>query len=175
MTFVIERPGDRSGHALLCAMDSGQVCKGTDSSVTDFGVFVDLGGVDGIVTVPNLTWQRVDHPSQVGQEIVASVLSVDVEREQVSLSLKELQQDPFRDFARTRLGCTLSGPVTKVAPIGAFVQLEGGVLGFLPTSELVEQGGLPGVNDVLTVRVDSINVDKRQVVVSLARPTPAES
>ncbi|MFJ6750822.1 S1 RNA-binding domain-containing protein [Streptomyces sp. NPDC091266] len=161
---------DSSRHSLPAKFQPGQVCRGTVTSVTDFGIFVDLNGATGIVTVPNICWARIEHPSQVatvGQEVVIAVLSIDLERQQVSASLKELQQDPFLDFARHRLGVTLSGPVTKVAPVGVFIQLEGGTLGFLPASEL-DTEDIPEVGDALTVKPTHINIVKRQVILSLS-------
>ncbi|TXC95026.1 S1 RNA-binding domain-containing protein [Streptomyces sp. ISID311] len=160
-----------SPRALLETLQPGQVCKGVVSSVADFGVFVDLGGAVGIVDVPNLSWRRFDHPSQVahkGQEVVATVLSVDLEREQASLSIKELQQDPFIDFARSRFGSTTSGPVIKIAPIGAFIQLEDEWVGLLPISELGGSGRTVGVGDTLNVKITYINMANRQVALSLS-------
>lgn len=160
-----------SARALLETLQPGQVCKGVVSSVADFGVFVDLGGAVGIVTVPNLSWRRFDHPSQVahtGQEVVVTVLSVDLEREQASLSIKELQHDPFIDFVRAQFGSTTCGPVIKVAPIGAFVQLEGECVGLLPISELGGSGHAVEVGDTLSVKITYINMASRQVTLSLS-------
>lgn len=148
----------------LGVLERGQVCKGVVTSVERFGAFVDLGGVEGVVTVVNLAWTRFDHPSEivrVGQEVTVTVLDVDVERGRVSLSLKDLQPDPFQEFARTQLGRTLHGRVTKVTPIGVFVGVEGGVEGLVPLSELTE--GTPEVGDEMVVQVATINVDRRRV------------
>ncbi|MEU8917062.1 S1 RNA-binding domain-containing protein [Streptomyces nigrescens] len=161
-------------HSLLETFQPGQVCRGIVTSVTDFGIFVDLDGAVGIVTVPNLSWRRIDHPSQVaatGQDVTIVVLDIDLERQQISASLKELQHDPFLDFARRRLGVTLSGPVTKASPVGVFIRLEGGVLGLLPISEF-EMGDIPEVDDVLTVKPTYINIVKRQVFLSLSSDAP---
>lgn len=160
-----------SPRVFLEALRPGQVCRGIVTSVADFGVFVDLGGGVGFITVPNLSWRRIDHPSQVvhvGQEVVGAVLSVDLDREQASFSLKDLQQDPLLDFALTRFGSTVTGSVTKVAPVGAFVQVGEGVEGFLPAAELAGHGNAPEAGDALTVTVTYINVERRQVILSYA-------
>ncbi|MFF3337914.1 S1 RNA-binding domain-containing protein [Streptomyces flavidovirens] len=159
--------------AFLQTLQPGQVRKGVVRSVTNFGVFVDLGGAVGIITVPNLSWGRISHPAEVtevGKEVVVTVLSVDLERAQSSLSLKELQHDPFLDFARSRLGSIMSGVVTKVSPIGTFLLLEGGVLGFLPISEIVERGLESRIGDNVTVYVSDINIADRRVILSLRFP-----
>ncbi|MFF7654756.1 S1 RNA-binding domain-containing protein [Streptomyces sp. NPDC007983] len=161
-----------SPRAFLEALEIGQVCRGVVKSVADFGVFVDLGGAVGIVTPANLSWKRIDHPSQVtrtGQEVLVTVLSVDVEREQASVSLKELHRDPFLDFTRSRFDSTITGTVTKVAPVGAFMQLEDDIIGFLPVSEYTHCGRSVNVGDTPTVKVTYVNVTRRQVVLSLIR------
>lgn len=147
----------------------GQVCTGVVMAVTEFGVFVDLGTASGIVTVPNLSWRKFDHPSetaQVGQSVIAVVLSIDPDRDQVSLSLKELEHDPFIDFARTKFGSTITGPVTRIAPVGVFVQLDDEFVGFLPQPELDRSGLAPEFGDGLTASVTYVNVEDRQIVLS---------
>ncbi|MGW2922721.1 S1 RNA-binding domain-containing protein [Streptomyces angustmyceticus] len=164
-----------SHHAILREFQVGQVCRGIVTSVRDFGIFVDLDGAVGVVTVPNLSWTRISHPSQVaaaGQEVTVAILDIDLERQQVSASLKELQQDPFLDFARHRLGTTLSGPVTKISPVGVFVRLEGETLGVLPISEF-NTGHIPEVDDTLNVKPTYINIVKRQVFLSLSSDAPS--
>ncbi|MFP3988914.1 S1 RNA-binding domain-containing protein [Streptomyces sp. E11-3] len=158
------------GEALARDYPTGLVCRGMVTAVTDFAAFVDLDGIDAVVTAVNISWNQFDRISdvvRVGQEVTGLVLSVDPYRNQVSLSLKELQHDSFLDFARTRLGATLSGRVVKVAPIGIFLRLEGDVSGFLPAFELQRYGPKTDVGDVLTVEVSRINVAERKVVVSI--------
>src|SRR3954470_7463415 len=109
----------------------GEVRKGVVSSVVNFGAFVDLGGMDGLVHVSELSWKHVDHPGsvvQVGDEITVQVLEVDLDRERISLSLKATQQDPWQEFATThRVGELVYGRVTKLVPFGAFVQVGEGI------------------------------------------------
>src|SRR4028119_440069 len=110
----------------LNKLAKGQVRTGVVSSIVNFGAFVDLGGVDGLVHVSELSWKHIDHPSEVvavGQEVTVEVLEVDLDRERVSLSLKATQEDPWQTFARTHaLGQVVPGKVTKLVPFGAFVR-----------------------------------------------------
>src|SRR5437899_4735794 len=114
-------------------LKKGEVKKGTISSIVNFGAFVDLGGVDGLIHVSELSWKHVEHPSevvQVGQEVTVEVLDVDLERERISLSLKKTQEDPWHQFAREHApNEILDGEVTKLVPFGAFVRVGEGVEG----------------------------------------------
>ena len=127
----------------LNQLAKGQVRKGVVSSIVNFGAFVDLGGVDGLVHVSELSWKHIDHPSEVvevGQEVTVEVLDVDMDRERVSLSLKATQEDPWRHFARTHpIGQVVPGKVTKLVPFGAFVRVEEGIEGLVHISELAER------------------------------------
>ena len=106
----------------LQTLQKGQVRSGVVSSIVNFGAFVDLGGVDGLVHVSELSWKHIDHPSEVvevGQEVTVEVLDVDMDRERVSLSLKATQEDPWQQFARThQIGQVVPGKVTKLVPFG---------------------------------------------------------
>ncbi|TDD12123.1 S1 RNA-binding domain-containing protein [Nonomuraea deserti] len=140
---------------ILRSFGRGQVCTGVVSLIRQFGVFVDLGGVDGMVNMTELSWRRFDDPSEVvqaGQEIVVMVLDVDLEGERMSLSLKALQEDPLVEVARTRLGEVLRAPVTKVIPFGAFVEVADGVEGLVQVSEFAD-GRLPAEGQELSVRI----------------------
>jgi small subunit ribosomal protein S1 len=113
------------------------------SSIVNFGAFVDLGGVDGLVHVSELSWKHIDHPSEVvevGQDVTVEVLDVDMDRERVSLSLKATQEDPWQTFARThQIGHIVPGKVTKLVPFGAFVRVGEGIEGLVHVSELAER------------------------------------
>ncbi len=127
----------------LNKLQKGQVRKGVVSSIVNFGAFVDLGGVDGLVHVSELSWKHIDHPSEVvevGQEVEVEVLDVDLDRERVSLSLKATQEDPWRQFARTHaIQQIVPGKVTKLVPFGAFVRVDDGIEGLVHISELAER------------------------------------
>src|SRR5688572_2862317 len=118
----------------------GEVRKGVVSSVVNFGAFVDLGGMDGLIHVSELSWKHVDHPSSVvnvGDEVEVRVLDVDMDTERISLSLKATQQDPWQEFATShRVGELVYGRVTKLVPFGAFVQVGEGIEGLVHISEM---------------------------------------
>jgi len=154
----------------------GAVRKGVVSSIVNFGAFVDLGGVDGLVHVSELSWKHIDHPSEVvavGDEVTVEVLDVDMDRERVSLSLKATQEDPWRHFARTHaIGQIVPGKVTKLVPFGAFVRVEEGIEGLVHISELSERhvevpDQVVGVNDDAMVKVIDIDLERRRISLSL--------
>ncbi|GGC70008.1 30S ribosomal protein S1 [Hoyosella rhizosphaerae] len=160
----------------LHQLQKGQVRKGHVSSIVNFGAFVDLGGVDGLVHVSELSWKHIDHPSevvQVGDEVTVEVLDVDMDRERVSLSLKATQEDPWRQFARTHaIGQIVPGKVTKLVPFGAFVRVEEGIEGLVHISELAERhievpDQVVGVNDDAMVKVIDIDLERRRISLSL--------
>jgi len=154
----------------------GEVRTGTVSSIVNFGAFVDLGGVDGLVHVSELSWRHVDHPSevvQVGQEISVEVLDVDLQRERVSLSLKNTQEDPWRAFARqNHPGDIVQGTVTKLVPFGAFVKVAEGIEGLVHISELAERHvELPeqvvSLGQEVSVKVIDVDLDRRRISLSI--------
>ncbi|MFV0460550.1 MAG: 30S ribosomal protein S1 [Actinomycetales bacterium] len=160
----------------LNTLQKGQIRTGTVSSIVNFGAFVDLGGVDGLVHVSELSWKHIDHPGEVvevGQEVTVEVLDVDMDRERVSLSLKATQEDPWQHFARTHaIGQVVPGKVTKLVPFGAFVRVEEGIEGLVHISELaVRHVEIPEqvvqVNDELFVKVIDIDLDRRRISLSL--------
>ena len=154
----------------------GQVRKGVVSSVVNFGAFVDLGGVDGLVHVSELSWKHIDHPSEVvevGTEVTVEVLDVDMDRERVSLSLKATQEDPWQHFARIhQIGQIVPGKVTKLVPFGAFVRVEEGIEGLVHISELAERHveipeQVVQVNDDVMVKIIDIDLERRRISLSL--------
>ena len=166
----------------LETLQKGEIRKGTVSSCVNFGAFVDLGGVDGLVHVSELSWKHVDHPGEVvelGQEVEVEVLDVDLERERVSLSLKATQEDPWQQFARQHyVGEFVEGNVTKLVPFGAFVKVEDGIEGLIHISELadahVEQPEqVVKVNDRITVKIIDIDDVRRRISLSLKQAVKA--
>ncbi|MBE7192770.1 MAG: S1 RNA-binding domain-containing protein, partial [Gordonia polyisoprenivorans] len=154
----------------------GQVRSGVVSSIVNFGAFVDLGGVDGLVHVSELSWKHIDHPSEVvevGQEVTVEVLDIDLDRERVSLSLKATQEDPWRQFARTHaIGQIVPGKVTKLVPFGAFVRVDEGIEGLVHISELAERhvevpDQVVAVGDDAMVKVIDIDLERRRISLSL--------
>ena len=154
----------------------GEVRKGIVSSVVNFGAFVDLGGMDGLVHVSELSWKHVDHPASVvavGDEIEVQVLEVDLERERISLSLKATQQDPWQEFANNhRVGELVYGRVTKLVPFGAFLQVGEGIEGLVHISEMAahhvdlpEQVVTPG--EELWVKIIDLDLQRRRISLSI--------
>ncbi|HEV7719751.1 MAG TPA: 30S ribosomal protein S1, partial [Iamia sp.] len=154
----------------------GEIRKGVVSSVVNFGAFVDLGGMDGLIHVSELSWKHVDHPSSVvtvGDEVTVQVLDVDLSRERISLSLKATQQDPWQEFATThQVGELVYGRVTKLVPFGAFVQVGDGIEGLVHISEMAvhhveapEQVVTPG--EELWVKIIDIDLDRRRISLSI--------
>jgi small subunit ribosomal protein S1 len=173
----------------LESLQKGERRKGTVSSIVNFGAFVDLGGVDGLVHVSELSWKHVDHPSevvQVGQEVEVEVLDVDLERERVSLSLKATQEDPWKEFERKySAGEIIDGQVTKLVPFGAFVRVAQGIEGLVHISEISDQHiespeSVLSVGDQVRVKVIEVDVPRRRISLSMrqvggALPTPKET
>jgi small subunit ribosomal protein S1 len=171
----------------LESLQKGERRKGTVSSIVNFGAFVDLGGVDGLVHVSELSWKHVDHPSevvQVGEEVEVEVLDVDLDRERVSLSLKATQEDPWKEFERRySAGEIIDGQVTKLVPFGAFVRVAQGIEGLVHISELSDQHvdtpeSVLSVGDQVRVKVIEVDVPRRRISLSMrqvggAMPKPA--
>ncbi len=160
----------------LTQLQKGQVRKGVVSSIVNFGAFVDLGGVDGLVHVSELSWKHIDHPSEVvevGMPVTVEVLDVDMDRERVSLSLKATQEDPWQTFARMhQIGQIVPGKVTKLVPFGAFVRVEEGIEGLVHVSELAERHveipeQVVTVNDEVMVKIIDIDLERRRISLSL--------
>ncbi len=154
----------------------GEVRRGVVSSVVNFGVFVDLGGMDGLVHVSELSWKHVDHPSsvvQVGDEIQVLVLDVDLDKERISLSLKATQSDPWQEFANAhKVGELVYGRVTKLVPFGSFIQVGEGIEGLVHISEMAahhvdlpEQVVQPG--EELWVKIIDIDLQRRRISLSI--------
>jgi small subunit ribosomal protein S1 len=159
----------------LTSLTKGEIRTGTVSSIVNFGAFVDLGGVDGLVHVSELSWKHVDHPSEVvdvGQEVRVEVLDVDLERERVSLSLKATQEDPWRQFARVHeVEEIIEGRVTKLVPFGAFVELDDAIEGLVHISELADRHvekaeDEVSVHDRIPVKIIDIDLDRRRISLS---------
>ena len=160
----------------LDLLKPGERRKGVISSVVNFGAFVDLGGMDGLIHVSELSWKHVSHPSEVvtiGDEVDIEVLEVDLDRERISLSLKATQQDPWQEFADThRVGELVYGRVTKLVPFGSFIQVGENIEGLVHISEmsnhhvdLPEQVVTPG--EELWVKIIDVDLEKRRISLSV--------
>jgi small subunit ribosomal protein S1 len=178
----LEQTQSEVRQTFLQTLQKGQVRSGVVSSIVNFGAFVDLGGVDGLVHVSELSWKHIDHPSEVvevGQEVTVEVLDVDMDRERVSLSLKATQEDPWQQFARTHaIGQVVPGKVTKLVPFGAFVRVDEGIEGLVHISELAERHvevpeQVVQVADEIFVKVIDIDLERRRISLSLKQANDA--
>ncbi len=173
---LLELSQNENRSSFLEGLQKGQVRKGVVSSIVNFGAFVDLGGVDGLVHVSELSWKHIEHASEVvevGQEVMVEVLEVDMERERVSLSLKATQEDPWQVFARTHaIGQIAPGAVTKLVPFGAFVRVADGIEGLVHISELSDKHielaeQVVATSDQVFVKIIDIDLERRRISLSI--------
>jgi len=162
-------------------LHEGEVRDGTISSVVNFGAFVDLGGMDGLVHVSELSWQHVNHPSElvkVGDEVKVKVLEVDRDRERISLSIRQTTEDPWDVFAsHNEVGDVVEGQVTKTVPFGAFVSVADGVEGLVHVSEIavhrVESPELElSIGQTVQVKITEKEDERRRVSLSIKQALP---
>ena len=166
----------------LSQLKKGQIREGVVSSIVNFGAFVDLGGVDGLIHVSELSWKHIDHPSEVvkvGDKVTVEVLDVDLDRERISLSLKATQEDPWQRFARTHVpGQVVKGKVTKIVQFGVFISVEDGIEGLVHISELANrhvenpETVVKGGEEVF-VKVIDVDLDRRRISLSLKQANEA--
>ena len=161
---------------ILAKLTKGMRLKGSVSSIVDFGAFVDLGGIDGLVHISELSWNHVNHPSEVvkvGQEVEVEVLDVDLNRERISLGLKQTQPDPWVKLVEAYpVGTIVDGTVTKIVPFGAFVALGEATEGLVHISEMAPRhietpAQVVKVGDVVKVKVMEINPERRRISLSM--------
>ena len=161
---------------ILSKLSKGMRLKGTVSSIVDFGAFVDLGGIDGLVHISELSWNHVNHPSEVvkvGDEVEVEVLDVDLQRERISLGLKQTTEDPWRALVKKYpVGAIVEGSVTKLVPFGAFVDLGEGIEGLVHISEMANKhvdqpSQVTHVGDKVQVKVMEIDLDRRRISLSM--------
>jgi small subunit ribosomal protein S1 len=170
---VVETEFSAEREALLENLQEGQVVKGIVKNLTDYGVFVDLGGIDGLLHITDMAWKRVKHPSEivnVGDEIDVKVLKFDRERNRVSLGIKQLGQDPWADLARRYpSGTRLFGKITNIADYGCFVEIEEGVEGLVHVSEMdwtnknVNPSKVVHIGQEVEVMVLDIDEERRRI------------
>ena len=173
---VLEEARKAERQEILSKLQVGMRLKGTVSSIVDFGAFVDLGGIDGLVHISELSWNHVNHPSEVvkvGQEVEVQVLDVDLNRERISLGLKQTTEDPWRTLVKKYpVDAIVEGTVTKLVTFGAFVDLGEGVEGLVHISEMAKQhvdqpSQVCQVGDKVQVKVMEIDLDRRRISLSM--------
>ncbi len=183
---VVESEHSAEREALLENLQEGQMIRGVVKNLTDYGAFLDLGGIDGLLHITDMAWKRVKHPSEVvnvGDEIEVKVLKFDRERNRVSLGLKQLGDDPWVDLARRYpVGSRLFGRVTNIADYGCFVEIEEGVEGLVHVSEMdwtnknVNPNKVVTVGDETEVMVLDIDEERRRISLGMkqCQPNPWE-
>ncbi len=179
---VVEEEYSAEREQLLKTLEEGAVLKGIVKNLTDYGAFVDLGGIDGLLHITDMAWKRVKHPSEVvhvGQELEVKVLKFDRERNRVSLGLKQLGADPWEDLARRYPpGTRIFGRVTNIADYGCFVEIEEGVEGLVHVSEMdwtnknVNPHKVVQIGDEVEVMVLDIDEDRRRISLGLKQCKP---
>ena len=161
---------------ILSKLSKGMRLKGNVSSIVDFGAFVDLGGIDGLVHISELSWNHVNHPSEVvkvGDEVEVEVLDVDLQRERISLGLKQTTEDPWLKLVESYpVGSIVDGKVTKIVPFGAFIELGNNVEGLVHISEMAAKhidtpAQVVKVGQEVKVKVMEINPDRRRISLSM--------
>lgn len=160
----------------MASLAEGQIREGVVRRLTDYGAFVDLGGVDGLLHISEMSWTRINHPSEVvkvGQKIQVMVLKLNLKEGRVSLGLRQILPDPWEDIKRIHsVGEVIKGTVSRLVPFGAFVQVEGGVEGIIPNSELaVRRVNKPedvvSVGQEVEVKVIDLRPEERRMTLSL--------
>ena len=161
---------------ILEKLTKGMRLHGTVSSIVDFGAFVDLGGIDGLVHISELSWNHVNHPSEVvkvGQEVEVEVLDVDLSRERISLGLKQTTEDPWVKLVEQfPIGSIVDGTVTKTVPFGAFIALSEGIEGLVHISEMASRhidtpAQVCKVGDTVKVKIMEVNPERRRISLSM--------
>jgi small subunit ribosomal protein S1 len=183
---VLEASAGAEREALLASLQEGAVVKGIVKNITDYGAFVDLGGIDGLLHITDLAWRRVKHPSEVlsvGDEVTAKVLKFDAEKNRVSLGLKQLGEDPWVGISRRYPQSTrLFGKVTNLTDYGAFVEVEAGIEGLVHVSEMdwtnknVHPSKVVQVGDEVEVMILEIDEERRRISLGMkqCKPNPWE-
>jgi small subunit ribosomal protein S1 len=170
---VVELTQGEERAKLLETLHEGAIVNGVVKNITDYGAFIDLGGIDGLLHITDMAWRRVRHPSevlQVGQDVTAKVLKFDQERNRVSLGVKQLGDDPWVGIARRYpQGTRMFGKVTNITDYGAFVEIEPGIEGLVHVSEMdwtnknVNPGKIVALGDEVEVMVLEIDEDRRRI------------
>ncbi len=174
---VLEESRAEARSELIASLQEGQVLEGVVKNITDYGAFVDLGGVDGLLHVTDMAWRRINHPSEalgIGQTVKVQVIRLNPETQRISLGMKQLEADPWDGVAaKYPVGVKLNGRVTNITDYGAFVELEAGVEGLVHVSEMswtkknVHPGKIVSTSQEVEVQVLEVNPDKRRISLGL--------
>src|SRR6266705_2382565 len=179
---VLEASQGAERQALLANLQEGATVKGIVKNITDYGAFVDLGGIDGLLHITDLAWRRVKHPSEVlavGDEVTAKILKFDQEKNRVSLGMKQLGEDPWVGLSRRYpTGTRLFGKVTNITDYGAFVEIESGIEGLVHVSEMdwtnknIHPTKVVQLGDEVEVMILEIDEDRRRISLGMKQCMP---
>jgi len=174
---VLEESRAEQRHEIVANLAEGQVIDGTVKNITDYGAFVDLGGIDGLLHVTDIAWRRVNHPTEVlsiGQQVKVRIIKINHETHRISLGMKQLQEDPWSAIeTRYAVGQRLKGRVTNITDYGAFVELEPGIEGLIHVSEMswtkknVHPGKIISTSQEVEVQVLEVDAAKRRISLGL--------
>lgn len=179
---LLEKERESQRNTILNTIEPGQVMEGVVKNITDYGIFIDLGGIDGLLHVTDMSWGRASHPSElckVGDILRVKVLNFDRERQRVSLGLKQLHPDPWTSVAeRYPIGRRIQGKIVNLTDYGAFVELENGVEGLIHVSEMSwtqkvkHPSKIVSVGDVVEAVVLSVDADKKRISLGMKQVAP---
>ena len=170
-----EERGKRKAE-IAAELAEGQIRQGIVRRLTDYGAFVDLGGMDGLLHISEMSWTRIKHPSEilkVGQKIQVVILKLNIDQERISLGLRQILPDPWSEIPRKyKVGDVIQGKVTRLVPFGAFIQVEGGIEGIIPNSELARRRvskpeDVVSVGQEVEVSIIDLRPDERRMTLSL--------
>ena len=173
---VLEEERKEERDKILTNLEEGEIVQGVVSNLVDFGAFVDLEGIDGLIHISELSWNHVDHPSEVvevGEEVEVKVLEVDRDRERISLGLKQTRKDPWQEIVeQVEIGGQITGRITKLVSFGAFVEVAEGVEGLIHISELAEHhvetpDEIVRSGDEVEARIIDVDAKRRRLSLSL--------
>ena len=178
---VLEESRAEARSELVSNLQEGQVLQGVVKNITDYGAFVDLGGVDGLLHVTDIAWQRISHPSealQIGETVEVQVIRFNAETQRISLGMKQLMSDPWENVeGKFPIGAKMEGRVTNITDYGAFVELEAGVEGLVHVSEMswtkknVHPGKIVSTSQQVEVMVLDVDLSKRRISLGLKQCT----
>jgi len=173
---VLEKERERLKEKTWATIEEGQIIKGVVKRLTDFGAFVDIGGVDGLIHISDLAWHKIKHPSEVlteEQEVKVQVLSVDKQRGRISLGLKQALPNPWDDVDKKyKIGSIIEGKIVKLVSFGAFVEVEPGVEGLVHISQISKDHisnpeEVLKIGDIVKVKIMDINVKEKRMSLSI--------
>mgnify|MGYP001791648806 CR=1 FL=1 len=174
---VLEETRAEQRHEIVQSLEEGQIIEGVVKNITDYGAFVDLGGIDGLLHVTDMAWRRVNHPTEIlsiGQSVKVQVIRVNQDTHRISLGMKQLQSDPWEGIeAKYPIDAVFSGKVTNITDYGAFVELEPGIEGLIHVSEMswtkknVHPGKIVATTQEVTVMILEVDASKRRISLGL--------